>query len=112
MINTTKIVRAIPLAQFKQLVNQYRGRITVNPHAADQLSEAQRKVYKSEELIKAITSENSRGVGLQYNGRYAAFYRRTEGFLRIIIEKKWDKLEIITFTNPESMPNLKKLSNR
>lgn len=48
---------------------------------------------------------------MQRNGRYAAFYRRNWGFLRIILEIKDPKLEIITFINTETMPNLKRLEN-
>ena len=87
-MNTTKIVREVDLEDFKEIIFKYKDNIYVNPHALDHLSDAQRKVFKEQSLIDALLKENSRGVGLQQNGRYAAFYRRNWGFLRIILEIK------------------------
>ncbi len=109
-MNTTKIVKEVNLEDFKEIISKYKDNIYVNPHALDHLSDAQRKVFKEQSLIGALLKENPRGVGLQRNGRYAAFYRRNFGFLRIILEIKDQKLEIITFINTETMPNLKRLN--
>lgn len=110
-MNSTKIVKEVNLEDFKEVLSKYKGNIYVNPHAIDHLSDAQRKVFKEQGLIDTVLKENPRGVGLQRNGRYAAFYRRNWGFLRIILEIKDPKLEIITFINTETMPNLKRLEN-
>jgi hypothetical protein len=56
-----------------------------------------------------IVDENPRGVGLQKNGRYAVFYKRKEGFTKLICEIKRDNFEIIMFINIDNMPNLKRL---
>lgn len=111
VMNTTKIVKEVNLEDFKEIISKYKDNTYVNPHALDHLSDAQRKVFKEQGLIDALLKENPRGVGLQRNGRYAAFYRRNWGFLRIILEIKDPKLEIITFINTETMPNLKRLEN-
>ena len=110
-MNTTKIIESISIPRFKQIISDYKSKIKISPHALDHLSDSQRKVFKDEDLINPLLKENPRGVGLQRNGRYAAFFRRKEGFLRIIFEVKTDKLEIITFINTDSIPNLKRLDN-
>lgn len=110
-MNTTKIIKEVSLEEFKEIITKYKDNLIINPHAFDHLSDAQRKVFKEEDLINPLLKENPRGVGLQRNGRYAAFYRRNWGFLRIILEIKDPKLEITTFINTETMPNLKRLEN-
>ena len=110
-MNTTKIIKEVSLEEFKDIISKYKGKIEINPHALDHLSYAQRKLFKEQELIDTILKENPRGVGVQRNGRYAAFYRRNWGFLKIILDIKDPKLEIITFINTETMPNLKRLEN-
>ena len=110
-MNTTKIVKDVNLEEFKDIISKYKDKIEINPHALDHLSDAQRKVFKEQELLNTILNENPRGIGLQRNGRYAAFYRRKWGYLRIILELKDPKSEIITFINTETMPNLKRLEN-
>ena len=110
-MNTTKIIEEVSVHQFKSIISKYKSNIYANLHAFDHLSDAQRKVFKEQELIDTLLKENPRGVGLQRNGRYAAFYRRNWGFLRIILEIKEPKLEIITFINTETMPNLKRIEN-
>ena len=108
-MNTTKIIREVSLEEFNELILEYKDRIIVNPHALDHLSDSQRKLYKERDLFDPLLRENPRGVGFQKNERYAAFYRRNFGFLKIILEVKEQKLEIITFINTETMPNLKRL---
>ena len=110
-MNTTKIIKEISLEEFKDIISKYKGKIEINTHALDHLSDAQRKVFKEQSLIDTLLRENPRGIGLQRNGRYATFYRRNWGFLRIILEIKYSKLEIITFINTETMPNIKRLEN-
>ncbi|MFX1453074.1 MAG: hypothetical protein ACFFCM_19725 [Promethearchaeota archaeon] len=105
-MNTTKIIESIDVARFKRIVNKYKSNTYISPHAFDHFSDAQRKVFKEEELINTLLKENPRGIGLQRNGRYAVFYRRKWGFLRIIFALKKERLEIITFINTETMPNL------
>ena len=106
-MNTTKIIEHVSVERYKKIISGHK--IRVSYHALDHLSDAQRKIFKEEELIFTLTKESPRGVGLQKNGRYAAFFRRKENYLRIIFEIKLKKLEIITFMNTENMPNLKRL---
>ena len=108
-MNTTKIIEAVSINMFKQIISNYK--IKISPHALDHLSDAQRKVFKEKELIDILTKETPNGVGLQKNGRYAAFFRKKFGYIRVILELKEDRLEIITFINTDTMPNLNRLQN-
>ncbi len=108
-MNTTKIIKEISKENFEKIVEQYSAKIKVSPHAFDHLNQAQRSIYKDKTLEKTLLEEKPKGVGLQKNGRYAAFYRRKEGFTKLICEIKRGRLEIITFINVETMPNLKRI---
>ena len=108
-MNTTKIIEEVSLSKFKQIISAYKSKIKLSTHALDHLSDSQRKVFKEEELINPLLRETPRGIGLQKNGRYAVFFRKKEGYLRIIFEVTNDRLVIITFINTDTMPNLRRL---
>ncbi len=110
-MSTTKIIKEISAEEFKEILLRHKAHVKVNPHALDHLSNAQRKLMEERELVKTLLTEAPRGIGLQNNGRYTLFFKRSWGFLRIIIEEKNGKLEIITFINTETMPNLKRLEH-
>src|SRR3989338_316655 len=107
-METTKIVKEIYIAEFKEIISKHTSSIVINPHALDHISDGQRKIFNTNELINPLLHESPAGVGLQANGRYAVFYKRKYGFLRIIVEIKNSKLEITTFLNTDSIPNLKR----
>ena len=108
-MNTTKIETTLSRADFRELLLQYKATLFVTPHAFNHLNYAQRKLFKEKELKNIILKENPRGIGIQRNGRYAVFYKRKNGFIKIICEIKRQRFEIITFINIERMPNLKRL---
>jgi hypothetical protein len=108
-MSTTKIIEEVSIHELNRILSRYTGKIVVGPHALDILSDAQRKVFKDEDLLKILVREKPKGVGLQKNGRYAVFYRRKEGFMRLILGVKENRLEIITFMNTDTMPNLERL---
>ncbi len=84
----------------------------VSNHALDHLSDGQRKIFKEENLIDTLTKEIPHGIGFQRNGRYATFFKKKEGYLKIILELKSDnRLEIVTYMNTDTMPNLKRMGN-
>ena len=108
-MNTTKIIEEVSKEDFKEIVAKFSSKIQVSPHAFDHLNMAQRNIFKDETLKDIIIKENPQGVGLQRNGRYAVFYKRKEGYTKLICEIKRKHLEIITFINTDNMPNLKRL---
>jgi len=73
-MNTTKIIEVIETDRYNEILSKYKERIKVGPHALDHLSDSQRKIFKEEDLIHALLRESPKGVGLQKNGRYAAFF--------------------------------------
>ncbi len=103
---STRIIRYLSDYEFHDFLRQYKNRITVNEHAYFRLSEMQRKVYKEGALLKTLKEEKPIRVGIQQNGRYAAFYHRKEGYLRIVFKVSSPGIEIITFYLMDYLPQL------
>ncbi len=103
---STRIVKKEELLSFQELVDKYKNDVKVDPHALFRLSEAQRKVYKEDSLIAILVKEKPASVGIQQNGRYAAFYRRKEGYLRMVLAIHQTHIEIITFFATDNLPNI------
>ncbi len=108
-MNTTRIVKAVSSSSFKGILEKYEKNIATSSHALDHLSDMQRKIFDEQQLLKVLLSEEPEGVGIQKNGNYSAYYRRKRGYLRIIFNTSESKLEIVTFINTATMPNLGKL---
>ncbi len=96
----THIIKQLNTEEYKQLIKN----IQISPHARFRIDEGQRKVYKDEYLIETLEKEQPELAGIQENGRYAAFFRRKEGYLRIIFTATPEKTEIVTFFITESIP--------
>lgn len=108
-MNTTKIIEEITKERFKILISKYINSIKISSHAFDHLNESQRKIFKEEDLIKVVKKENPYSIGLQRNGRYAVFYRRKNGYFRIILQVKEARIEVVTFINTDNIPHMKRL---
>ena len=108
-METTRIINGVSADEFKDIINRYSKNIVVNHHALDHVSDCQRRIFNINELIRPLLHETPAGIGLQANGRYAVFYRRKYGFIRIILEIKEFKLEITTFLNTDCVPNIRRL---
>jgi hypothetical protein len=87
----------IKKSEFSLLVKDKE--ILISPHALWHLSNKQRKVFNKEELIDMIKKETPRRVNLQINGRYGAYYRKSDGFRKLILKIEEKKIIIITFMN-------------
>lgn len=98
------IVQAISTQTFRRIVEAHY--ITVSIHALDRLNAAQRQIFHEATLIRILVQETPRFVGLQQNGRYAAFFRKKSGFIKIVTEIKGSELEIVTFMKTEGIPSL------
>jgi len=51
--------------------------------------------------------ENPRKIYLQENGRYALYYRKADGYRKIIIELENKKAVIVSFMDPPEIPKIK-----
>lgn len=110
-MNTQKIIERIDKDQFKELVSKYKTKIFVGGHALEHLSMGQRKLYEEDNLKNPLLKEKPVEIGLQKNGRYAVYYTRNKGFLKLILSIMDNRLEIVTFINVETIPNLEKMKN-
>jgi len=82
-------------------------KVVVSPHAIWHLSNRQRKVFNEEELISLVERENPRKVYLQENERYSAYYRKSDGYRKLIIETRDDKTIVVTFVDMSEIPKYK-----
>jgi hypothetical protein len=104
-IYSTKPVKEVSAKEFGYLI---KGKeIKVSSHAIWHLSNKQRKVFNVEELIDIVKRENPRGVYLQENERYAAYYRKSDGYRKLIIEIRSEKTIVVTFVDMNEIPKYK-----
>lgn len=102
----TRIVKEITQFEFHVLVQKYKGKIRINPHAYFRLNEMQRKIYKDETLIEILSGEKPIFIGVQQNNNYAAFFSRKLGYMRLIFKVTEKEIEIITFYITEHIPKV------
>ncbi len=105
-MTATRIIRGLTYLEFKEVIDKYKGRIKVNPHAYFRLDEMQRKVYKDDTLIGLLTEEKPAFVGIQQNNNYAAFFSRKQGYIRLIFKVTEQGIEIITFYTTDHIPKI------
>lgn len=103
---STRPIEEINRLAFKNTIKDKT--IVISPHALDHLSEGQRKVFKEDELRQMVEKENPRKIFLQENKRYAPYYRKEDGYRKLILEIK-DKIIIVSFMDVLEIPkyNLK-----
>ena len=100
-ICTTNPVKEIPKEKIIEIVEDI---IIVSSHAIDHLSLMQRKVFKEGDLIHMIEKEQPRKAYIQENGRYALYYRRSDGYRKLIISIENKILVIVTFMDSKEIP--------
>ncbi len=104
-IYSTKPIKEIGKDEFRYLI--MGKKVVVSPHAIWHLSNRQRKVFNIEELIRMVEKENPRKVYLQENERYAAYYRKSDGYRKLIIELRDEKTIVVTFVDMSEIPKFK-----
>ena|SRR3989344_6373220 len=104
VIYTTRPVKELETLEFKELIHDKV--IIISPHAFDHLSRNQRKIFKEEDLIYMIQKENPRKIYIQENKRYAAYYRKSDGYRKIVTEVQDKSVVIVTFTDPKEIPKI------
>jgi len=102
---STRPIEAIGKLRYKQLISNKA--IKLSPHALDHLSTKQRKVFKAEELLYMLEKEVPRKTYLQSNSRYAAYFRKSDGYRKIILEVNNTIVTIITFMDTVEVPKVR-----
>ena len=105
-MGATILVKEVTVEQYQDLLREHP--IFVNSHALFRLSQAQRKLFKEQELIHILKNQQPNLIGIQQNGRYAAFFKQKQGYMRIIFQLTPQGIEIGTFYNIEKLPTLTK----
>ena len=104
-IHTTRPIKEIGSRAFRRLLKERK--ITASQHATNHIEKKERKIFKEEELIRTAGRDSPRKCYLQENGRYSAYYRRPEGYTKIIIELENDNAVIVSFMNVIELPRIK-----
>ena len=98
-------MRELDAAEFKEIVGSKN--VILSQHTLNHLSAAQRKVFKQDELIHLIKKGNPRKAYLQQNGNYAAYFRTSDGYRKVIIKIKNGEIAIITFMDVSEIPKIR-----
>lgn len=84
-------------------------RIYCPPHVFFRFSDKQRRIFNETSLKKILLEKWPNKVGLQYNRRYALFYRyKRHQFRRVMVEIKENEAWVITFyiLDSKQLPNV------
>ena len=101
---TTKPIQEVDKKLF---TSEIRLPVIIHQHALDHLSNKQRKIFKEQELLEMVEKERPRKAYLQQNGRYAVFYRRVDGYRKIILDIEETKTIIVSFMDTPEIPKYK-----
>jgi len=101
---TTKPIEEREPKAFEDLLKNKK--VEVSPHALNHISSEQRKVFKEEELILLAERETPRKAFLQANGRYSAYYRREDGYRKLIFDIGNQTVTIVTFIDVKELPKI------
>ncbi len=104
-IYTTKPIGEISAKEFQYLI--HGKKVVVSPHAIWHLSNRQRKVFNIGELISMVEKETPRKVYIQENERYAAYYRKSDSYRKLVIEIRDDRTIVVTFVDLAVIPRYK-----
>ena len=108
-MGTTGIIKALDPVSFQYFLRKSRNQIFISPHVLDHLIFFQRGINNIEILLSMLLQEVPKGVGLQQNGKYSLFYRRKEGFIRIVLSINNNGVRVDTFLWSDTMPNMDRL---
>ena len=101
-----RIIKEADYFEFRELVDKFKGKIKINPHAYFRLSKQQRKIYKDEALIEMLTEEKPAFIGIQKNQNYATFFSKKQGYLRLMFKVTKENIEIVTFYITKNIPKI------
>lgn len=99
LIKAHQIENKIENATFLELILNYKKEnIYCTNHTFFRLNEQQRKLFKCINLKEYIINEVPLFVGIQFNKKYALFYRyKNKEIIRIIVDITPITIEIVTF---------------
>ena len=91
-----------------RLLDYAEDEISCTEHTLFRLSEKQRKVFNCGSLKKYLLEKSPILAGIQQNDKYALFYKHGKNrYIRIIIDIKPHRVDIVTFYVIERLPVIK-----
>jgi len=98
MLGETRIAKKIKISEFINILKDYkREDILCTPHIFFRFSEKQKEIFNCDTLKDIILEDSLFLVGIQYNERYALFYRYEDKILKVILNLENRKVKIVTF---------------
>ncbi len=99
MLIGNRMREKIELQDFVSMVKNYGSEnIECSSHTFFRLSEKQRTIFTCENIRQTLLNDIPVLAGIQYNGCHSAFYKhKNKRFMKIILDIKADKIEVVTF---------------
>lgn len=99
MIGSHKIEELVGVEKFTKWIKSFDpDKVFCSEHTFFRLSEKQSEVFNCDAIKEYLFNRKPVLVGIQYNGCYALFYKYNKRrFLRIIIDIKVHKINVVTF---------------
>src|SRR3989338_3611148 len=104
-IYSTRPIKELDNDEFNEKIKNKA--IKLSHHALDHLSSGQRKVFKEEELMDLILKQQPRKIYLQANSRYSLYYRKDNGYRKLVLEINGSKAVIVTFMDTDELPKIR-----
>jgi len=106
-----RIKKRINVNTFRDIIAGYsKDSITCTDHTFFRLSEKQRKIFTCKDIKEYILENTPVFVGVQYNDRWATFYKhKKKRFIRIILHILPESIKVVTFyiLEPDQIPRIK-----
>jgi len=98
MIKGHQIEKKLEIEKFEKIVANYsEDDIHTTKHTFFRLKEKDRKIFKEQIITDHLLSRRPKLVGIQNNGCHAVYYKYDKKTLKIILDIKNDKIDIVTF---------------
>lgn len=107
MVRGHRIKEMVDTRKFLSEISSFREeQVVTAKHAFFHLKVGNGKIFKEQIIKKMVLEEHPLLVWLQYNRKYAAFYRYDGYIIRIILDVKPEKIVIVTYYAPDQIPEL------
>ncbi len=97
MVEGHKINKKVSIKEFIEIIKSIsKEDLDVTDHALFRIMQKDRESFKEYIIKELILNENPILVGIQNNGLYTVYYKKDKEITKLIIEVKFNKLNIVT----------------
>lgn len=107
MVKMHRIERVIQVEDFLKIIEHIgEEQITTTGHTFLLLEEGERNVFKERVIKEFIRTKVPVLVGVQRNGLYAVFYRNEKELLKLVMDIRPDRIQVVTFHTEDHLPRV------